>query len=83
MNVTELVLCVDIFQDHLPGSVLVRCVECQKKLWCSAHHVHEGRKAICIDCIPKKGVEVGIHAKDLLMAIKAIAQREGKCESSE
>ena len=74
-EVEERVLCVDLFADHLPESVLVYCCECRKKLWCSPHHVHEGRKAICIDCIPKKNIEIGIHPVDFIKAMCEIIKK--------
>ena len=71
------VICVDIFSDHTPDSLKVKCNKCGKKLWCSPHHIEEKRKPICIYCVQKvEDPEFGIDVRDVSRAKKEIKRRE-------
>lgn len=74
MSEKVMVVCVDIFTDHTPESVIVKCSECGKKLWCSPWNVD--KTPICAYCATKKqNVKSCISLRDLFRAKEFFKRR--------
>lgn len=77
----DMVICVSEESRHTDDSLLVKCTNCDTKVWVSPHHLVAQRKPICLTCMSKillqakeknEKIDVNILPEDMNRVIEEI-----------